>query len=322
MHNNSLSFLNKKTLLLFIKIFIALVALFILFHQVDMAKMEKLINKIPLSLLLICITIELFRILLVSIRWKSLSYASPQFSIFDYFRLSLIGITGNLIMPGSLGGDGVRVALVLEKVKEKTAHAIAIVFDRIIGLFSITLLAVFSLIFFETQGGENIYLIVSISSVLVFTLLIFIVISDVPYIILGHFFKKWNSLYSFFNKLKAGVSFYKNQPAIIIKAVILSFFIHIISIIICYILSQRLEINCTFTTFMIIIPLVWIITAIPLSLGGIGVREWSFVGLLSYQGVEAEKAVTLSLVLFLLTIITGLSGIPFIFNTKKSNIDY
>ena len=73
---------------------------------------------------------------------------------------------------------------------------------------------------------------------------------------------------------------------------------------------------------MIIIPLVWIITAIPLSLGGIGVREWSFVGLLSYQGVEAEKAVTLSLVLFLLTIITGLSGIPFIFNTKKSNIDY
>ena len=56
----------------------------------------------------------------------------------DYFRYLMIGAGANLFMPGALGGDAVRTALVARDLESHRGLAVAaIVVDRWIGLFSI-----------------------------------------------------------------------------------------------------------------------------------------------------------------------------------------
>jgi len=44
------------------------------------------------------------------------------------------------------------------------------------------------------------------------------------------------------------------------------------------------------------------------SIGGIGVRELSYVGLFTQVGVPAESAFAMSIVIYLATVLTGLIG--------------
>jgi uncharacterized membrane protein YbhN (UPF0104 family) len=53
-----------------------------------------------------------------------------------------------------------------------------------------------------------------------------------------------------------------------------------------------------------ILPIIWIVTIIPITLSGIGLREGAFVYFYGLLGVGSEKAMIASLLTFLLLIVT------------------
>ncbi|MEX2148950.1 MAG: lysylphosphatidylglycerol synthase transmembrane domain-containing protein [Steroidobacteraceae bacterium] len=55
-------------------------------------------------------------------------------------------------------------------------------------------------------------------------------------------------------------------------------------------------------------PLVFLLTLLPLTIGGIGVREAGFIGLLHLYGVAAGEALAFSLVLFAIQVAIGVVG--------------
>jgi uncharacterized membrane protein YbhN (UPF0104 family) len=59
---------------------------------------------------------------------------------------------------------------------------------------------------------------------------------------------------------------------------------------------------------MVIMPVVYVGTVLPISLGGLGVREGIMVGLLSLLGVEPGVAVVIALSLYLTKVVLGLVG--------------
>jgi uncharacterized membrane protein YbhN (UPF0104 family) len=54
------------------------------------------------------------------------------------------------------------------------------------------------------------------------------------------------------------------------------------------------------------LPIIHFVVQVPISLGGLGVRETSFVYFLGLVGVSSEKAFTLSIVAYAVTLITVL----------------
>ena len=60
----------------------------------------------------------------------------------------------------------------------------------------------------------------------------------------------------------------------------------------------------------------WLITALPISIGGVGVRELSLIWLLGMFGVSSEQTVTLSLLVYVNTIIIAILALPLLFDVK------
>ena len=60
----------------------------------------------------------------------------------------------------------------------------------------------------------------------------------------------------------------------------------------------------------------WLITALPISIGGVGVRELSLIWLLGMFGVSSEQAVTLSLLVYINTILIALLALPLLLDVR------
>ena len=65
-------------------------------------------------------------------------------------------------------------------------------------------------------------------------------------------------------------------------------------------------------TFSVLFPVISMATLLPISLGGIGVREWSYVEALSLLKVPAEVALTIALASSALIIVSDLGGVFFL----------
>ncbi len=78
-----------------------------------------------------------------------------------------------------------------------------------------------------------------------------------------------------------------------------------------YLLALSLNVPLTFVDCLVLIPPVALITALPISIGGWGVRETAMVGLLSVVGVPPSAALALSVQVGLLSLLASLPGAVF-----------
>lgn len=81
-----------------------------------------------------------------------------------------------------------------------------------------------------------------------------------------------------------------------------------------------MDININFADWCWVFGVISLVVFLPITIGGIGLREGSFVILLGQLSVSSEKALALSLSIFGLQIIGGLTGgiIDFMINFSKS----
>jgi hypothetical protein len=73
-------------------------------------------------------------------------------------------------------------------------------------------------------------------------------------------------------------------------------------------LANNLRISVSIIDWCWIFGVVTIILFFPISIGGIGVREGSFIGILGFMGVTSEKAIALSFSIFSLELLLGILG--------------
>jgi Uncharacterised protein family (UPF0104). len=78
--------------------------------------------------------------------------------------------------------------------------------------------------------------------------------------------------------------------------------------------SLYLKMELDFSVFLFIIPIVIIVSNIPISIGGIGIRENTLFILLSKFGVDPARATFFSLLILFVIIATALlGGITYVF---------
>ena len=75
-----------------------------------------------------------------------------------------------------------------------------------------------------------------------------------------------------------------------------------------YYMSRAISLNLPLIVLFVVIPIVYITTVLPISLGGLGVREGVLTLLLARVGIPASDAITFSLALYLNRVIIALLG--------------
>ncbi len=74
-------------------------------------------------------------------------------------------------------------------------------------------------------------------------------------------------------------------------------------------LSRPLDAHVADYWYAVIVPLVTLVTLIPVSIGGAGLREWLYVELFGALGMRSEVALSLSLSVFAATLVWGFAGL-------------
>ncbi len=222
--------------------------------------------------------------------WRLLSFLKSMGLDLKFgfnFRLYLLGMFYNVFLPGGIGGDGYKIYLLRKKFKLPTKRLfLALFFDRLSGLWAIGFIAVVLILFIPKI---NIPITWPLTALFFGTLVYFSIIYK--------FFKDY-SRYFWIAHFKAGI---------VQSLQLLS--------IICILLGQNF--HGKFSPYLFSFLVSTIAANLPLSVGGLGAREYAMTHASAFFGMDQNLAVFLSAAFWLLSTIASLAGIWFIYRSKE-----
>jgi uncharacterized membrane protein YbhN (UPF0104 family) len=99
------------------------------------------------------------------------------------------------------------------------------------------------------------------------------------------------------------VALVSQQPAVLLRALGLSLGMHALPVAAVVALAAPLDADVAAPWFALIVPVVTLLSLIPVSVAGIGVREYLYIALFGAVGMRPEVALTLSLLTFAVTLV-------------------
>lgn len=302
--------INKK-FLFSIKLIVSIGLITYLIFLVDWSRAFKILKGAQIVYLVIGFLLWIFGIFFASLRWHIiLKDNNVEFPIFKSYKAYLRGMFYNIFLPGVVGGDVVRVGICTFQTECKLATATSsVLIERIFGILSlfIFLLVVYTIFFDKVLAGIGVRPVRYLMLIGLFFLVI-IIFS----VLLRHKLMKWlsgrdlNKLLSFFYVSIEAFCSVRLRTLLIV--LLLSSVFQSFDIFSCFIFGKALGIELPLPVFFGVVPLVYFATVMPISLGGLGVREGTFVFLLSKFGVGTTEVITLSFLAYFNRVIYGIIG--------------
>ncbi len=244
----------------------------------------------------VLLSLAMMNLLILTIRWWWIvNDTIKPFSLSRSLKLNLIGNFFNFIFPSSIGGDVVRgFYLAQDFPNEKMKSALSVVFDRLIGLYSLIGIACFSLLYISTQRWNS-----SLGLMMWSTLCLFAVFTAVLVLIASGWMK------IFLEKIKIPilrkpVAFFLSchdyikeslrNPKLIFKTVLAGVLAQSGAALFFFVVAQFMgESRITFMDLMSITPLGFLAMSIPISPAGIGVGQVAYLFLITQLTGETSE---------------------------------
>jgi len=250
---------------------------------------------------------------LSTVRWKILlAVQGINMTWLRTWQLFMIGMFFNLFMLGSTGGDVVKMFLTMREAPDKRGAALLSVFiDRVIGMMALILISLAFLYFRYDVLSHS-----SGSATLLNTLLLLLAASVVVTVGMFavsafgwvHYLPSWTPLRGRIVELSAACHMYAKGWRLTIWAFLISFPLFAMFFITFYCAAKAFTDQLGLVDIFSVLPIVAVITAIPISVSGIGLRESLFISLLAPFGVSAAVATLISITGFLINTIGSLAG--------------
>lgn len=228
-------------------------------------------------------------------RWQllahALGFAAP---LSRYLSLYYLGMFFSLFLPTSIGGDVVRAWVLAEQPRRRGAALLSVVSERFSGLIALVILAFLAaLVQYDTLPWWV------LASVLGLT------VGMVGGLTLLPIGKRYSIK---LKSLAQALSLSRQHRGRWWVALGLAFLVQLGSIVQIALVGHALGLSVPLLGYAVAVPLVSLLTMLPLSLNGLGIREGSLILLLAPFGVTVPGAVALGLAWFALTLTLGLMG--------------
>lgn len=299
-----MSFIKKhsKALKLLAKIVLSATALYYVFSKIDLGQTLEAIKGINVWILLISIVVYALSQVISAFRLNTFyKYVPLKISTFTNIKLYWLGMFYNLFLPGGVGGDGYKVFLIRRYHKASVKRLIGTVLaDRLSGL-SIILVYLCALVYFIdydlAKSGTPANGIELVHDILVWInpfLNYFIVF--IPFIAGGYYM-----YLRVFSRHLTGAVWRVLLLSVIIQG------LQMISAII-ILKSMGTELVGRQNDYLFLFLLSSIMSAIPISLGGLGLREVTFMFGSQYLGLDQDHAIALSIIFYSISLLVSLFG--------------
>jgi uncharacterized membrane protein YbhN (UPF0104 family) len=222
--------------------------------------------------------------------------------------LYLIGQFFSLFLPTSAGGDAVRIYQVARRSGRPGAALLATVQERLLGL-GVTLLIGLAATLYWWPSLPLMLRVWGVPLQVAGMLAVGLLLYPAPLLAaVGWFWAGRPEWPTWLNKLRALAGTPGPRPLQLLHLLALAATAVLLGIGVCPALGRSLGIESGFAAFCLVIPLVWLVRMLPVSLNGLGVGEGAFVYLLGLFDVPSDKALALALALLGVQTAFGLTG--------------
>lgn len=249
--------------------------------------------------------------LCVSITGIRLYYIAQKIGLKNSFkylhRLTWIGTFFNQLLPTGIGGDAYRIYALSKKKNDTILSSSVIIWDRIFGISCMGLLCIPMLFF------TNIPMHLKIISLTVYGFLISGIVALALFIKFP-FLQNYKIIKTLWRTLANGKTLFSTPFSALCTA---SFCPALVNFLAFYLLIVSLKIPLSFLESSVLYTISLLVTLIPLSISGWGLRESFLTAYLLACGFPPEKGFTLGILQGLLMLATGGIGAVFYLFSKN-----
>jgi hypothetical protein len=220
----------------------------------------------------------------------------------EYGRFYFIGMFFNLLGISTLGGDVVR-ALYLGRGHRPGLALNSVLFDRVSGLAVLMALGAVTLLAYPG------YHFAGPVSVIVVTAGIGLVVGwwTCPWLV--RLLPSGNRIR---RQVETELAPFWRDSGLLVRVVAVSVAFHLSQVCVQWVLARAAGVTVPFTYCLVFHPILSVMMALPVSVGGFGVREGGYLYFLTRIGVDDSVAVSVALLWWLVTVVAaGVGGLLF-----------
>ncbi len=284
----------KKGWKVLLKLAVSVLLIAILLYKVNLTRLWDTILRVGVARFLALALIYMLSQLISSIRWSMVIRSlGKKMGVIELFEAYMLGMYANLFLPSIIGGDAARAYLVSRKIGLRKAVS-SIFLERYNGLVALMAISLVSVTLYPSFFPDR--LRIAILMVSVFVLLAVFMLRFKP-------FNRFSKIRAFFEDI---MMFHRSFYVVPVTA--LSFVVQFVVIGVYVLAGRMLGFDVSAVYYFAFIPVINLISLLPISFNGVGVREFSFVYFFAFAHLNRVEALSLSLVVFFVVVFCSLIG--------------
>jgi glycosyltransferase 2 family protein len=308
---------GKKTVKFIIKLLISLAFIAWLVFKVNWDEVFDYLAQVKLWQILAYIFFYLIGIWISAVKWKNLAdYKKIKTNIKECYQYYLAGTLVNNFLPSFVGGDTFRSYQLGKTNEGKYVEAASTVLvDRITGFIGVMVMVLlFSVINIKTTLANPLLIVINILIVLSFVPDVFIVVARK-----FRFWKKIKQIIpqiiiQIFQEIRG----YSQNHAVLKKAILWGMLFNFVGVAMAnFVLFYAFGIKINIIDYLTVIFMISIISAIPISINNIGVKEWAYITLFGLFGINSAAVVSIAILSRFLQMAVSFLALPVYLRSKE-----
>lgn len=302
---------TRRWLVTVIKVTVSGVLIYALLDRIGLDTLTDQFRSLIWGWLAVSLLVFSLSNVLGSFQWYLLLRSSginlPFTRVLSYYH---VGLFFNNFLIGYVGGDAFRIYDIHKSSGDSTGAVSTVFFDRFLGFFAMTTLAMLVSVLGITRLASS-SAVYAIALILAFWLVALVVLFDERIarlfaMLFRRIIPDW--VHVKLRSIYYGIHQFRHNKNLLVGLLLVSFTVQALRVITHYAAARALHVDIGLFYFFVFIPIIALVSSLPISLGGIGVREQSGVALFAQIGLSSARVTAFELLAYLVGILASLPG--------------
>lgn len=301
----------KPIISVLIRLFVTALILAFLFFKINFSQVITAITGCRKDIFLLALLLFFSTYYLGLLRWRMLLHALDLKPPFKRIVTAFSGgLFFNLTLPSTIGGDVARVYSLFSHTGEGSKVAATVILDRLSGFLALTCIAIVSLLIgYHLIESSAVIIVTTITAGVFFTLSLILfsrrAAKVVSFILIKLHLKRIENVWS---KITEALNLFRNKKLLLLENFIISCLIQVSIVVATYLSALSVGVDSRMIYFFIVVPVIGVISTLPITIGGLGLRDASSVFFFAKIGIPSDLAFSVSLISFFFVTIIGVAG--------------
>lgn len=269
-------------------------------------------RRAPAPVLMAALVVTLSGFALSVVRWQRVLIAMGQrVAVLKLARLYLAATFVSSLLPSTVGGDVVRVRRLGRIQKERAGAVASVILERLTGWLVLPVLTLAALVanpsLLMLGSVSRLALGVALGTLVCLALIVLVASSSR---LGGRLAERGDKAAGVAAAVHVALTRLRRKPGAALEVLLVSFAYQLAVALAAFLVAYSMGLGLGWTAIMAFTPVVAMIQVLPLTIGGLGLREGALVLVLHPLGVTTSQAIAFGLLVYALNLVVGLMGAP------------